>query len=66
MVKTLTRLINALLDGVNRYNKRKAANSAADTIANGGRVRDAEQSFSDLAEQSGSDKPERRRDMPES
>lgn len=54
----LVRVINAILDAINRKKKADAANNAADTIANGGRVRESEQSYSDLASKSRSDKSE--------
>lgn len=47
----IVRVINAILDAINRKKKSDAANDAANTIANGGGVRKSKQSYSDLAEQ---------------
>lgn len=54
----LTRLLNGVLDAINRKNKKDAANDAANTIANGSRVRKSEQSFDDLADKSKRDSVE--------
>jgi hypothetical protein len=54
----IVRVINAILDAINHKKKADAANDAADAIANGGRVRESEQSYSDLASKSRSDKTE--------
>lgn len=54
----LVRVINAILDAINRKKKADAANNAANTIANGGRVHKSEQSYSGLADKSRVDKTE--------
>ena len=56
--EAIARLANATMDAINRKKKRDAANHAADTIANGKRVRHSEQAYSDMADESGRDKPE--------
>jgi len=56
--KTLIRLLEGVMNAINRKSKKDAADDPADTIANGGRVRESEQSFSDMASKSGSDKTE--------
>ena len=52
------RLGNATMDIINRIKAKNAADNIADTIANGGIVRESEQSFSDLAAKPGVDKDE--------
>ena len=54
----LVRVINAILDAINRKKKADAANNSANAIANGGRVRESERSYSELAGKSRSDKSE--------
>lgn len=54
----IVRVINAILNAINRKKKADAANDAADAIANGGGVRESEQSYSDMADKSRSDKAE--------
>lgn len=58
MYKAIARLINAILDAINRKKKADAANNAADAIANGKRVRESEQSYADMASKSRSNKAE--------
>lgn len=48
----IVRVINAILDAINRKKKADAANHAADAIANGGSVLKSDKSFSDLANES--------------
>jgi hypothetical protein len=57
-LNTLSRIIDGALNAYNRKKKRDAANDAANTIANGGSVRESEQSFSDLASKSKRDQSE--------
>lgn len=54
----IVRVINAILDAINRKKKADAANHAADAIANGGRVRESDKSYSDMASKSRCDKTE--------
>lgn len=58
MYKAIARLINAILDAINRKNKSDAHDNAANTIANGNRVRESEQSYADMASKSRSNKAE--------
>ena len=58
LIALFTRLLEALLNAINRANKKKAADSPASTIANGGRVQQSDKTFSDLAEQSERDRTE--------
>lgn len=54
----IVRIINAILYAINRKKKADAANNAADAIANGGRVRESDKSYSDMASKSRGDKAE--------
>lgn len=54
----IVRVINAILDAINRKKKADAANNAADAIANGGRVRESDKSYSDMADKPRSNKAE--------
>lgn len=58
MIKAVVRVMNAILNSINMVKKRKAANDPATAISNGGRVRESEQKFSDLADESGDNKTE--------
>lgn len=49
LLKTLERIVNAILDAINRSKKKDASDNPANTIANGGRVRKSEKSFEELA-----------------
>ena len=53
-IAVIVRVLKGVLNAINRKNKKDAANDPANTVANGGRVQQSNQSFSDLA-----DKPER-------
>ena len=55
---TLTRVLDGVMDAVNRKRKKDAANDAAGTIANGERVLKSKKSFSDLADESKRDPAE--------
>ena len=55
-MKLISRIINAILNITNRYKKKVAANDPSNAIANGGRVQQSDDSYRDLAQQSGSDK----------
>ena len=55
-LQLITRLIEGALNAINRVNKRKAVDNAADTISNGGVQRDVDISIGDLADKSGSGK----------
>lgn len=54
----LVRVINAILDAINRKKKADAVNNAANTIANGSGVHKSDQSYSELASKSRSYKTE--------
>lgn len=57
-LETLARVTNAILNSINISKKKAAADDPADTIANGGRVRESDVKFSDLADESERDKAE--------
>ena len=57
-LNALSRLIDGALNAYNRKKKSDAANDSANTIANGGSVRESEQSFTDLAGKSKRDPSE--------
>lgn len=46
------RIMEAVANAINRKNKKDAANDPANTLANGGRVRKSNKSYSDLADES--------------
>lgn len=58
IAELIASIINAIIDAINRKKKADAANNAADTIANGGRVLDSDETYTDMAGKSRSDKPE--------
>ena len=49
--KAIVRVVNAVLNTINRVNKKRAADDAANTVANGGRVRKSDKSFDELADE---------------
>ena len=49
LLKMLGRIVNAILDAINRAKKKDASDNPANTIANGGRVRKSDKSFEELA-----------------
>lgn len=51
-LKAIVRVVNAVLNTINRVNKKRAADDAANTVANGGRVRKSDKSFDELADES--------------
>ena len=48
----LVRVLEALANAINRKKKKDAADDPANTLANGGRVRKSNKSYSDLADES--------------
>lgn len=58
MIRAAVRVMNAILNTINKVKKRKAANDPAAAISNGGRVRESEQKFSDLADEPRDNKTE--------
>lgn len=54
----LGRLGNAILNAVNKAKRKDAIDDPAGNISNGGRVRESDESFSDLASKPRSDKTE--------
>lgn len=57
-VAVVTRILDGVMDAINISKKKKYADDAASTIANGDGVRKSESSFADLADKSGSDRAE--------
>lgn len=57
-VDTLFRVIEGVLNAINKHNKRKAVDDVADTISNGGVQHKSDQSFSGMARKSRSDRTE--------
>lgn len=58
LLKVIGRLLEGLINAVNRYNSKKATDNPADTIANGSTVLHSDKTFTELSEQSKRDKPE--------
>lgn len=54
----IVRLLNAIIEAINREKKAEAVSNPADAISNGGSVHKSKESFSDLAEQSKRDRVE--------
>lgn len=54
----IARIVNAIIDAINRSKKADAANNPADAIADGGSVRESDKSYSDMASKSRGDKTE--------
>ena len=48
--KAIGRFVNGVMNAINRKNKKDAANDAANTVSNGGRLLKSKKSFSDLAD----------------
>lgn len=57
-MKLFIRLLEALLNALNVFNKKRAADNSAATIANGGRVQQSDKSFADLADEANGDRTE--------
>ncbi|WP_277207082.1 hypothetical protein [Vibrio misgurnus] len=49
LLQALARLLNALLDAINRSRKVAAGDAPSEHIANGGRVQHSDKTFADLA-----------------
>lgn len=57
-VDFIIRILEAIINAFNIKKKKDAANNPASTIANGGRVRNSSKSYTDLADEPGSDRDE--------
>ncbi|HGE5978621.1 TPA: hypothetical protein ACYHN4_000374 [Vibrio cholerae] len=51
LLSLLMRLVNAILDSINRSRKHAATDSPSEHIANGGLVQRSEKTFADVANQ---------------
>jgi hypothetical protein len=51
LAELIARIVNAIIDAINRGKKADAANNPADAIANGGSVLKSDKSFAELADE---------------